>query len=462
MERMEKIALIGAQGYDRKSEYQRVDCFPWDKLNKIINIRDYDIVLLNLLSLERVNNVDWTVFFKLLNPFSMKEILFNEGRIIVIGDPRFSIRIKSATEKEHIERPFLSWTGVKFNWDNEPGESVDFNSDWSHRFYEGYVKHLKQWEYSLRVCELDRDIIVKIFDLDRLRDLGFNPPKLHKDFVCRNRYKGALAFSIRIFLEGQRSHYSGPIVFLPKINLNEDETLMLVLRDFCGVEPKLPEPEWIAEITAPRQKDIDDKMSGIRAQMRSLLEELHLKEAERNKVRVCLKLLYERGECLEETVIEIMRKLGAKVEDPEEPGKEDGWVTVQVDDDIFEGVLEAKSTCNPQFDEAGLRQLLEWINRGTLLREKKYKGIFVGSNSVDKHISERPWAFSDNWIKSAELNQIVAIKTEDLYIIYLLKCLNKLNSEEFWRRLFGTNGVFDSSQYLKMLTDDEKKSLGIS
>ncbi len=50
---------------------------------------------------------------------------------------------------------------------------------------------------------------------------------------------------------------SGPIVFLPKCRLSEEETIELILRDMHGVEISAPEPEWMEEFVAPGQEDVD-------------------------------------------------------------------------------------------------------------------------------------------------------------------------------------------------------------
>ena len=155
MTNFQRIVLIGAQGYERESEDFRVVCFPWDKLNKISNIRDYDTVILNLLSIGimEISNIEWWVFFQLLNTTSMMEMLKPGGRIIVIGDPRFHVDRQSPAKKareesriravsdavvepipsrirlrlDHlkgVQTPFLDWTAAKFHWDDQPGDSV--------------------------------------------------------------------------------------------------------------------------------------------------------------------------------------------------------------------------------------------------------------------------------------------------------------------------------------------------
>jgi hypothetical protein len=46
-----KLLLIGATGYDRAKEGLRLDCVSWNKLSEVQNVRDYDVLVLNLLSI---------------------------------------------------------------------------------------------------------------------------------------------------------------------------------------------------------------------------------------------------------------------------------------------------------------------------------------------------------------------------------------------------------------------------
>jgi hypothetical protein len=152
--------------------------------------------------------------------------------------------------------------------------------------------------------------------------------------------------------------------------------------------------------------------------------------------------------------------MGAKVEIPVEKNKEDGWITVQIQGATMEGVLEVKSTRSDQFGEDGRKQLLDWIERGRVLRQKNYKGIFIGNSAVTKPLADRPDAFSDGWKKAAELSQICAIKSEHLYIIYLLATQKKINSEEFWAQLFSTSGAFDITPFLEKIQPASHGSQG--
>lgn len=470
--RKHKVVVIGGKGYQRTAEGLQVDCFLWTQIGNIKNIRDYDTIILDLLPLEDENgrkDVSWEHFCSLLDFHSTMDVLLNAGMIIVTGDPRFTLEWKEerGEKNSHTSKSqaFLAWTGVDFAWDPESGDTVIFEDDYDHRCYAEYVKKLKRWDYSLGTCHINGDTLSSRFNLDYIekqsRDIH-----LSKDFFCCNRYKNALAFALRY--EFRKYEYrdwhvvesSGPIVFLPKISLPQDDTTQIVLTEICGIATNLPEPEWLSEFSAPGQKAIDDEITRIRGELNNTFDRLENTQRQRDECRKCLKLLYEREYALEPIVRDILRGLGAHVEDPDEKNKEDGWIVVKVGDMNREGVLEIKSTKSDTFSEEGRKQLLDWIDRGRTLREKNYKGIFIANSAVDKPPKERPWAFSNSWSKAAELSGICAMKTEDLYVIHLLNAKGKLDLESFWKEVFETSGIFSMTKYWDALAPKEKTESG--
>jgi len=472
--RNQKVVLVGAKGFQRTTEGVQVNCFLWSQIGKIKNIRDYDTVILDLISLstsESRQSVDWKKFSGLLDFHNTADILMNGGMIIVVGDPRFSIdpekkdkdAKKTRKAGEQKSRPFLEWTGVDFDWDSEPGDTVGFQDDYDHRRFTDYVANLVKWEYSLAQFRLNEDTIGQHFNLAYIRNKECEI-HLKKDFFCYNRYKNALAFLLRLqyceYIRRSRRVLEsyGPLIFLPAITLPEDDTFQLILSSICGIETDLPEPEWLREFRAPGQKTIDEEITRIEAQLQNTFESLSEAQHAREESRKCLKLLYEREYALEPVARDILRGLGAHVEDPAEKNKEDGWIVVKVTDTTYEGVLEIKSTRSDQFGEDGRKQLLDWIDRGRTLRGKNYKGIFIGNSAVDKPMKERSWAFSDSWTKAAELSGICAMKTENLYAIYLLKSRGEIDLDSFWKELFETSGIFDMTKYWEMLTPKDEKS----
>jgi hypothetical protein len=390
MGRKRKVLLVGAEGYSRESEDILLKCIKWETIEQLSNIRDYDVVIINLLQLDsdKRGKVNWDKFPDILSFNHARDILRNRGRFIILGDPRFLIKIKFEDEEKEV--PFLYWTGIRFVWDADSGDTISFIDDYDHRSYEEYVKHFQKWSYSLRSCEVDSSTFERYFNTLYLRQEEIQP-KVLKEPICWNRYKNDLLFSVRFqlvkFSEPVISF--GPITFLPEIGKSLDETILIVLRDLCGVESELPEPEWIQEYLAPGQNKIDVEIEKHKDNIKLQFEELAKLNQKRTQIRECLKLLYEREFGLEPVVRNTLRLLGAHVEDPTENNKEDGWITISIDDSILEGVLEIKSTKSEQFGEDGRKQLLDWIDRGRTMREKEYKGIFIGNSSIEKPLKER-------------------------------------------------------------------------
>ncbi len=463
-QRVVRIAVFGARGY-RGTEARPITCFPWDRISSSINPSDYDVLVINLLSLQDQSTVDWRAFLEVMNLQSTMQVIDNQGAIIVLGDPRFRVQYSPPPRYDIpnsavAEADFLAWTGLIFNWDGRPGTSIEFNAEyWSQ--YARYLRNLRRWNYSLRGCEPDNNSFSQVFNVETLRrssvEVNVSPVT-----ICANRYGGGLAFEIRLSLVRRSPTAAseilqefGPLIFLPKVDLDNQEALEIILTDLCGVDLTPREPEWLASVVAPGQASIDGEIASIEDEIQSLVGRLDARYAEREASRRFLQLLYAREEKLEPAARDVLRALGGDVEEPQESNKEDGWVVVRLPDRTLEGVLEIKSTRNPQLGEGAIRQLREWRDRGIDMRQKVYKGILVASNAVNAPVWERPDAFSGSFRNSLRLGSFVAVKAEDLYILYVLKARGRLDIDEFWGRLFDTNGVFDIAPYRVLLEPGE-------
>jgi hypothetical protein len=118
-------------------------------------------------------------------------------------------------------------------------------------------------------------------------------------------------------------------------------------------------------------------------------------------------------------------------------------LTVAVGDGGVGAVLEVKSTKKDTFDEKGLRQLMDWQSQALMDTGEAHKGIFIGSNAVDKPLEHRPAGFADAWIKKAEKNNIIALKCEHLFKAWMADQEGKLDREAFWKGLLTSVGVYD-------------------
>jgi len=465
-DRKQKILLLGCNSYSGSNDEMIVVSCGWDKISPSINLRDYDTILINLLELseEKRSTINWQIFGEIVSLVVARDVLQNQGKIILVGDPRFQYPVanEDGRDKKGTKNvDFLNWTGLDCSWDASSGDTIEFFDSYDNKEFVEYVRKLKRWEYSLSKCKVNMTAMEKCFRLSYLESQGYEVDRSLKH-VVQNRYRHELLFEVSIGVFG--ASYSGrecklpwgPIVFLPPIDTSVDETIQIVLRDMCGFESALPEPAWISSYKAPGQGEIDEDIVRIHGEIDALNERLNVAKAERVKRRSCLKLLYEREFELEPAVRDILRALGGHVEDPTEKNKEDGWLSVDVDGVTYEGVLEIKSTRKECFGEDGRKQLVDWIDRGITLRQKKYKGIFIGNSAVDKSLNERPVPFSDSWKKAAELGGLCALTTVDLYIIYLLHARGSLDVDSFWKHLFSTNGILSSRQYYEALAPKEK------
>lgn len=467
-ERQKKIALIGAAGYGYGSSEVRVECFRWDRLKKVSNLADYDVVILNLLSLNDPRRLDVGAFRKMLDVRIAQQVLRkSDSGIFVLGDPRFRVECHSNGAKH--EEPFLTWTGIGFSWDGRPGDTVELTYEASRGPFKTFADKLSQWNYSLVECRPDEDEYAKVWNVAFLQERG-EQPEVVVNKICKNSYGNALIFSVAHAVEHRSSDsftarygaketvsLSNPILFLPENDFSEEEVLEFVLRDLCGVDVSAPEPEWVSEYIAPGQEEVDREIAKLEAHIEKLIADRNSKVEKRDKVRKPLKLLYETGAALEEAVRSVLVELGAEVEMPEgDRTKEDGWVTVRLDDEIFEGVLEIKGVKSKHFSLEGLRQLTDWIERGRTYRRKTYTGIFVGNSFRENPPRYRIWPFNNNWVEQAEMRGYAAIRTEDLYTLYLLDRTGRLDRDKFWRSLFSTKGPFNMRPYLNELTDKEK------
>lgn len=459
MSQVKKILIIGSSAYKKSDSEVRIDSYSWRKIGRIKNPRDYHTLIIDLLSIsdgELRSQVPWSDVQSKLNIYTCTQIIKRGGEIIFIGNSRFHIPASKKSDKRHSNKniPFLEWTGLEFNWDNSPSDTT-YTVD-NDRKYEQYLKKLSQCDYSLTSVSINDVIMEQGINLRHLKQEGITVD-VKTNGLSQNLSRYALAFTV--FLEYYRDEYhagitrkklfytGGPIIFLPRIDAPEDETLEIVLRDICGVTISLPEPQWIHEYIAPGQDAVDKDIGDYKARIEKAKFRLEKAEKKCTEVRRPLKLLYGTGIDLRQVVWEVLEALEAKVEKPENPNEEDGCISVEIGNQVERAVIEVKSTRSSQFDKSGIRQLGEWIAKKTVEDNKQYKGIFIGNDSFDKPIEEREQPFSPDFEKSATILKLCSLRTEDLYKIYWLKSSKKLDISAFWSDVFQTDGVFRIDKY---------------
>ncbi|MGB2713512.1 MAG: hypothetical protein WBC51_04990 [Vicinamibacterales bacterium] len=408
-----KVVLIGASGYTADTVTHQLVSFGWNQLVNLPNLQDFDIVVINLLeNVPAAGDVTiWTPFFAHVTEYTAKQILEHNGSVYVLGDPRLTVLRLTDDKKDQTKHAFLDWTGAKFHWNVAGGTFIEITT--GNTQLREYLGHLQRWDYAMAAVT-DR----------KGQGYGVHP-------FARNRTNQPLAAGI-----GYER-----LVLLPAIPLPSEDTLLLALRLFAGIDvAPVAEPEWAARLAAPGQAEIDRQIADVERQLAALRTQRSELATEREKARSVLKVLYERGSALERIVRELLAALGGTVTDPVEANKEDGWIQFGSD----EGVLEIKSTAGSSFAEDGLRQLAEWILRGESA-SNSYKGIFIGLHNAGQPPGSGASPFSSSFVRSATRFGIVAVLTTDLYLAYELMKAGKLTPAEFWPTLFQTNGIYDAA-----------------
>jgi len=442
---MKKILVIGSKYFTMSTEDWRIDSFAWDEIDEIGNPYDYHTLVISLLGIcddNARNNIEWNELQSKLTVSKTWNFLKYKGKVIVVGDPRFDVLLEKSGK-----RPFLWWTGFKFEWDDLPGDTMHPSKD--NPLPKEYMQRLCRYCYSLKDVQISPEHLAST-------RLYLKEEKIHlqKKVFLENRMHLALAFSLFLRMPGKEPgmeyyyRYTGPIILLPRINAREEETIEIVLRDICNIEILTREPEWVEQLVAPGQKGIDQEISRYRKAVRKVKGALQKEEDKRIEARQYLKLLYVGETELEPVVWDILDELGGNVERPKSRGKGDGWIYPQVGNKRYSCVLEIKSTWHDQFDEGGIGQLAKWKHLAIELRKKEHKGIFIGNSCRKKPPDQRPCPFAVDWCKTAKTSKICALTTADLYRLYELKYWGKFDANRFWTDVFQTNGILNIDKYL--------------
>jgi hypothetical protein len=464
-----RILLIGWEGLATGSDDVVLKCVPWPNVSGLPNVSDFEAVLLNVFE-KPPDTTDWLAFAQALSIRTAADVLRHGGEIIVLGDPRFNITWPSQMPgfPKYQSEPFLKWSGLIFEWDNRAGNTLVASNAGLVREFEPYLKHLRSWQFSLTSAGLD--------GAEWRTVLGMTGNEwnvyITSTPIVNSRYKKSIASSHTISTyykpkpkpgqaqETRTGPVIGPVVLLPAIPLSPDEAVAVLLKAHYGVElGPAPAPSWTQAIVVPGQAVLDEQIRSVQQQIQTLSIENAEAQEKRLEARRILELLYTSGPPLEEAVRGAMRFLGANVREPTTPGEEDGWIEVKVGASELEGVLEVKGLKKDTFDIQGLRQLIEWHQRGILNEDgKEYKRLFIGAAAIDRSPPERPRPFEPGWVRKAEQLDTAVLLVDDLYRACVLESLGLLDRDAFWMAVFTTKGVFDGStirQQFEQVTSPE-------
>ena len=233
----------------------------------------------------------------------------------------------------------------------------------------------------------------------------------------------------------------GDIYLLPPISgMNQNDMISEILELYLGNEK--PEPEWTKDIKVPSQEDIDDRLKQIDSKISDLTDEKNSLIQELRDERQPIEILWKSDRPLEKSVEKVLESMGATIENDEENSTENAAdCSFSYDNKHF--AVEIKSTSKQMVDKRGLRQVRDWVE-DLSDAGKKYKGLFIVSNEIDKKPNERSNDYlPENLIKYATSQGIAVISTKVLFEAYLKSKSDTKYKDNFFRKLYKNSGIME-------------------
>lgn len=434
-----RIAVIGAAKWSHEEDDLQINCIDWNTAFSAINLRDYDVWVLYVDSLPHTIATD--SILDSLTPAYLYRALLDGLRVYVLGDPRADLRFE-ATAKS---KPFLDWTGYRFNWDTSLGTISNKQPDYCRTYLvDKYLSTFSNSAYALQNVEPSQLFTIAKKPIDGTEDCS-----LQLQWLLATRYKCHPAFALGFFTWSRAypgiPAMHGEIVFVPSTHIGLENALRVFIQSLYGVELGNDIPVWLDALTVPGQELLDadiDKLTNALVKTETALE---IKQSERDNLRACLAVLYQSGPALDVAVKKLLVEMGAQITESTKSGNEDGWIAVDLGGEILEGVLEIKSVRKANFDIDGLRQVNDWVQAALLSKGKRFKGIFIGNHLINKEPSQRTDPFSSQWKSRSELFNVAALSTTTLFDAYRQIKEGHLHAKKFWQRLFQTSGIFQLS-----------------
>lgn len=314
-----------------------------------VNIKDYDIVILNLNNIiEKAgelatpdSSIPQSIEFppiedvvKLLRAGNELYILLPETRKINL------LRVEDGDSSEE-ELDLLSWLPFNIQTSEESGVSVDQDSvpgRWKWYFNEDF-----DWPMYLSRVSLKDDVLPVDGIFSNVTQSTIAQTTFEEDIASRLLITDMGDLAAKLGNTEMERNYPGSVYMLPlKPGYTFDRAAAEMLSQLHGFSVESSSiPDWAQNKRLPRQQEI--------------IEQSHELKREYERLDRFRKLLYADGQELEEIVLEAFEELGFETR-PEISGKRDG--AVLLDDTVF--VLETHGTENA-IGVGKVDQLDRWV-----------------------------------------------------------------------------------------------------
>jgi hypothetical protein len=440
-----RILVLGSRGHSRQ-----VRAYAWDGLPEQLNVADFDVVILNLAAF--ADDPELAAGMprdRLPARDAFTRLIFSSGsEVIAVGDPRTLIGppAPAGSPSWHDPRARADYFLPGYlDVEDSSGEAFSVETtEWRE-----YFDQLSR--YSWIVTKFDgaygepEAYLRAAVDAHRLQ--------YHAAPVAQTRFGKAIALRVRFIAEratatdryGGLTNFapvaaSGDVVWLPQPDrCSSAEGIDLLLRERYGIKHELRAPDWAADYVLPNEAPIGREIATIKSDIRRAEDQLAEAEGRLAAARRPRVLLYEKGkEALEPVVREALRELGARVEDPQQDGIEDGLLFYNDD----AGVLEIKGRRN-QVKQDDVRQVSQWASDARLRDGQVYKPVIVANALAETPVHERADPVAPNAAQFAVNGDVAIVTTAHIFEALRQLQAGEFEAHKFWSEVFSARGLAD-------------------
>jgi len=403
-----KILVIGSKGHPRE-----VQSYNWTEIDRAPNIADQDAVIIDMTSLtksvlEEIIASESVGYFK--SNYFLK-LFASRGQVFVIAVP--------TAEVEDTSYDNYWWNPFTLEFEREKGDTVEKVND----KFQRYFNNVKSWNFTMdfdKSAGIVKDIIS-----------SFSNEVIHK--LAQTRYRAPIGIQL-VPPAGAR------FCFLPPpTEISTKTAIDIILEDFFGIKiSEMLEPDWVREIKVPDENKTKGRIKKSLDRIRIEKKEIEKSKQEMQSITKFRKLLYTEDEELEQIVWTTFRELGAKVIEPKEKNKEDGWIETKFGKAVLEIKKAAKSA-----SRVHTRQLDNWVGN-CIANGEKCKGVLIINHFGDKPLKERKEAFPsdvrDHAKKARPASPFCLLTTVELFKAFCAFKEGKVSSDEIFKKIFEADG----------------------
>jgi len=459
--REKKILILGAK------DFHFVSCYDWgDKDLPNINIPDYDIVIVNVVSLTK--NLSFINVGTLENIKSeLIKLLVSNGELYAIACPikkepkqktKWTQIDTNKSRAEHTERLFIDnymWSPIPLNIINKKGDTINEIED---ELFKDYFKNFKEWSFVIKIkaTSAPEDAIRYCYEED-VGPFKILTSKTEMVKIAKNRMREAIAakfyyqFAVQVDVSSEKPYSikttkkSGDFILLPLLTeINDREAINFILEKCLGVVQRTPPPPWAKPIPVPGLKEVELNLEEIENDIDELNKkkiELKQQEAELASYK---ELLYETGIPLEEIVRKVFTELGF----PPKTAKFGEEYIIEFNNTI--GIIECKGITR-SISRRDFRQLLDYVRNYETepnLSNLKVKGILIANawrnlKPEERGAKNKPIfpAGKDGVIERAERHHIALVNTVELFNIFCKFLDGKIEPRKILETIFKADGI---------------------